>query len=251
MSKKKNKAEEWTQEKILEILDSIYQKASNGLSNVVPPIEQFAADYTSKYPTVEIAAKKMINVQVSKCTTAGFITGFGGIITLPVAVPADIGSVLFVQMRMIACAAYMAGFDVHSDEVQTLVYACLAGVSITEVLKQAGIQFGEKLAVVLIKKIPAEVLTKINQKVGFRLFTKFGEKGIINFGKMVPVVGAIINGGFDFAETKVIGNRAYNAFIKGDYSVFDEAKSQSNIENIIDAECDEIIDDVPHNNYNE
>lgn len=68
---------------------------------------------------------------------------------------------------------------------------------------------------------------------------------------MVPVVGALINGGFDFAETKVIGNRAYNAFIKGDYSVFDEEKSKLNFENIIDAEYDETIEDIPHNNYNE
>lgn len=32
----------------------------------------------------------------------------------------------------------------------------------------------------VIKKIPGAVLTKINQKVGFRLFTKMGEKGDIN-----------------------------------------------------------------------
>ena len=36
---------------------------------------------------------------------------------------------------------------------------------------------------------------------------KFGEKGILNLGKLVPGVGAVINGGLDYAETKVIGNR--------------------------------------------
>ena len=41
---------------------------------------------------------------------------------------------------------------------------------------------------------------------------KFGEKGILNLGKLVPGVGAVINGGLDYAETKVIGNRAYKAF---------------------------------------
>lgn len=43
---------------------------------------------------------------------------------------------------------------------------------------------------------------------------KFGEKGILNLGKLVPGVGAVINGGLDYAETKVIGNRAYKAFLR-------------------------------------
>ena len=74
----------------------------------------------------------------------------------------------------------------------------------------------------MVKKIPGEVLTKINQKVGFRLLTKFGTKGIVNIGKMVPVVGGIISGGFDFAETKVIANRAYTMFIDGNFDVLSE-----------------------------
>lgn len=63
------------------------------------------------------------------------------------------------------------------------------------------------------------MLTRINQGVGFRLVTKFGSKGLINLGKAVPVVGGVISGGFDFAETRVIANRAYKMFILGDFNV--------------------------------
>ena len=163
----------------------------------------------------------MINNQVLKCTVSGFITGFGGFITLPVSIPANVGSVIYVQMRMIACTAYLAGFDVKADQVQTLVYACLAGVSVNEVMKKFGVQFGQKMAVKMIEKIPAKAVTKINQKIGFRLLTKFGEKGLINLGQMVPVVGAAVNGGFDFVETRIIGDRSYNMFFKGDFSAGD------------------------------
>ena len=138
------------------------------------------------------------------------------------AIPANVGSVIYVQMRMIACLAYMGGYDTDSDQVQTLVYACLAGISIDQILKQAGIQFGNKFAMAMVKKIPGEVLTKINQKVGFRFVTKFGTKGIVNIGKAVPVVGGMISGGFDFVETKVIANRAYKMFINGDFNVSSE-----------------------------
>lgn len=78
----------------------------------------------------------MLKNQILKCTTSGFLTGFGGIITLPITIPTNIGSVLYVQMRMIACTAYLAGYDLKSDQVQTFVYACLAGVSVNQLIKK-------------------------------------------------------------------------------------------------------------------
>ena len=118
---------------------------------------------------------------------------------------------------MIACAAYMGGYDLHSDQVQTFVYGCLAGIAMGNSAKDLGIKVGVKIANNLIQKIPGKVLTKINQKVGFRLITKFGTKGAINLGKMIPSVGALIGGGIDYFETKAIGNRAYKWFIENDY----------------------------------
>jgi len=215
-------------ENVLKALDICYQKCLSGIEHVSPPIEQLASNYQTRKATDSEAAKSMIRHQIIKCTTSGFITGFGGAISLPVTIPANLGSVLYVQMRMVACTAYIAGYDVKSDQVQTLIYACLAGVAINELIKKAGIKVGEKLTISAIKRIPGKVLTKINQKVGFRLLTKFGETGIINLGKLVPGVGAVINGGLDLAETKAIGNRAYKWFFEGDYSAPDE-------ENVIDA----------------
>lgn len=135
-------------------------------------------------------------------------------ITLPVAVPADVGSVLYVQMRMIASIAYIGGFDPREDQVQTLAYACLTGSSVADVLKPTGIRIGEKIAEAGIKRIPGEVLVKINQKVGFRLLTKFGEKGAINFIKLVPAVGGIIGGVVDVTSTRLMADNAYRLFIK-------------------------------------
>ena len=137
---------------IMKLLDALYSKAVDGLGKVSPPIEQFAYDYVSKSNDITDAAKKMINAQIAKCTTSGIITGFGGLITLPVAIPANVSSVLYVQMRMIACLAYMAGYDLKSDQVQTLVYACLAGIGVAGVAK--------KLPLPLLKKSPAKLLLK-------------------------------------------------------------------------------------------
>lgn len=207
-----------TQEDIMKLLDKLYDNSIQGIPKVSPSISQLANDYLSKSNDIETAAKNFINYQIAKCTTSGFVTGLGGFVTLPVAIPANISSVLYVQMRMIACLAQMGGYDTTSDQVQTLVYACLAGISVDQIVKQVGVKVGVKMANSVVKKIPGSVLTKINQKVGFRLLTKFGTKGVINIGKAIPFVGGAISGGFDFAETKIIADRAYKMFIIGDFT---------------------------------
>lgn len=201
-----------TQEQIMNVLDKCYDASMKGLPGA-PSSTDLAFEYLEKYKDSEIAAQKLINAQIAKCTTSGFLTSLGGLITLPVSIPANVASVIYVQMRMIAALAVMGGFDPQDDEVQTLVYVCLAGMSLGDICKQTGIKFTNKLTTSIIKKIPGTVLTKINQKVGFRFVTKFGTKGIINLGKAVPIVGGIVGGGLDFVGTKTIANKAYNVFV--------------------------------------
>ena len=52
-----------------------------------------------------------------------------------------------------------------------------------------------------------------NKKVGFRLVTKFGQKGIINLGKLVPIVGGVIGGTVDTVGTLTVGKTAKKLFI--------------------------------------
>ena len=218
-----------SQDDIMKILDNCYEACLNGIPKVSDDVKLVADEYLNKYKNKETACKKMLDNQIIKCTTSGFITGFGGILTLPVSLPANITSVIYVQMRMIASAAYMGGYDLSSDETRTFIYACLAGVAVNGLIKQASLKFGVKFANVLIKKIPGKVLTKINQKVGMRFITKFGTKGVINLGKMVPGVGAVIGGSLDFIETKVIANRAYKWFIENDFSLENNEEATDDI----------------------
>ena len=100
-----------------------------------------------------------------------------------------------------------------------MIYCILAGLSIENLLKSAGIQFTKKTSLSLIQKIPGKVLTAINQKIGFRFITKAGEKGVVNLTKIVPVFGGIIGGGIDWIATKKIAKIARNtltySFLKG------------------------------------
>lgn len=232
----KEKKQAVTQEDIMKLLDTCYDKCLNGIPKISPSVAEMANDYLKKHETVDDACRAMLKNQIAKCTTSGIVTGFGGFITMPISIPANVGSVIYVQMRMIACVAYMADYELDSDQTQTFVYACLAGVAVNGLLKQAGIKFGVKIANGLIKKIPGKVLTKINQKVGFRFITKFGTKGIVNLGKLLPGVGDVVGGGLDLVETKSIADRAYKWFFKGDFSI--KGETEEDVIEIDEADID-------------
>ena len=198
---------------IMQVLDYGYDKAVNGLPGM-ETAEELAASYMKPEGILLDQAATLVNWQISKAATSGFLSGLGGLITLPVAVPANIASVLYVQIRMIAAIASMGGYDIRSDQVRTLVYMCLCGSAITDILKDIGIQVGTKLTKSAINKISGVTITKINQTVGFRLVTKFGQTGAINLGKAVPFLGGVIGGTVDAVATRTIGKVAINTFIE-------------------------------------
>ena len=60
--------------------------------------------------------------------------------------------------------------DVDAVREGCLLYtSCLVGSSQTDVVKSTGIKIANKVTTNMLKKLPGAVLTKINQKVGFRL----------------------------------------------------------------------------------
>ena len=75
-------------------------------------------------------------------------------------------------------------------------------------------KLGEKVAVKMVEKIPGKVVISINKKIGFRLITKFGNTGIVNLGKLVPGVGAVVGGSLDYLEKKLLQKEHINGFLK-------------------------------------
>jgi hypothetical protein len=202
---------------IIKALDYSYNKAIDGLPGL-DTSEELAQNYLIGDGALEDKAKRLVKWQMAKAGTSGFITGIGGLITMPVAIPANITSVMYVQVRMIASIAVMGSYDIRSDQVKSLVYMCLCGSAVTDIVKDVGINVGTKLSITAINKISGATLTKINQAVGFRLLTKFGQTGVINLGKSIPFVGGIIGGTVDGVSTKTIGNIAINTFLKNQLS---------------------------------
>ena len=187
------------------VLDWSYTKAVSGLSGVDSAYE-LANEYLSQGKSLNEQVDALIKWQVAKSAASGFVTGLGGLMTLPVAVPANIASVMYVQIRMICAIAHMGGHDIRSDKVKTFIYLCMVGNGAKELLKNLSVRASEK---VLIKTINS----LINQ-LSVRLTTKVGEKGATSLGKVVPVLGGIVGGSLDAVSTRVIGKVAKKIFIE-------------------------------------
>lgn len=200
-----------TQDTLTSTLDLLYDKAVHGITGM-DTAEELALPYMVEGKTKEEQSDSLIRWQNAKSGTSGFVTGLGGIITLPVAIPANLLSVMYIQIRMIAAIAHIYGHDIKSDKVKTLVFLCLTGQAAMDILKDTGIQIGNKFALKLLKELPAKTLNEINKKVGFKLLTKFGDKGVINIVKTVPIVSGIISGTFDAVSTNTIGNVSKKVF---------------------------------------
>lgn len=208
-------AEKLNEGKIMQALNWAYDKALDGTIPGTDSSYDMAENYLKGEENLETKVNSLIRWQNTKSATTGFVSGLGGIITMPVAIPANIATVIYVQIRMITAIAIMGGYDVKDDRVKALVYSCLAGNAAKDILKGTGIIIGSKMSTQLIKSISRETIVAINKRVGFRLLTKFGEKGAINLGKMIPLVGGVIGGTFDGISTNIVGNIARKTFIEG------------------------------------
>ena len=189
------------------ILNNIYDSAINGRA------VELANEYIDRYGRTELAIDKLVSCQRRKCATTGFVTGLGGLVSIPVTLPADLYSSLVIQVNMIVAIAVIRGYDVHSEEVKTLVFLCIVGNSIGDVLKQAGIKaVTDYTAKTIIPKLTMIVSQRIAAKVGSRLVVKASTKGLSSAAKMIPFLSGLIGGAYNYAEVCTYANIARERF---------------------------------------
>ena len=198
-------------------LNWIYDRAVGGLGGLAGGLgiggaKERANAFLSTSGNCEEAIDSLIKWSIMQAGTAGFVSNVGGLITLPVAIPANLAAVSFIQLNMVATIAHLRGHDVGSYRVRTFALACLAGSGAVDLLKDVGVQVGTRIAAQTIAAIPGATLIRINQAVGFRLVTKAGATGAANLSKLIPLVGGLVSGTIDGATTLAIGKAAKSLF---------------------------------------
>jgi uncharacterized protein (DUF697 family) len=191
---------------LVSALQWIYERAIDG----VPGLEgapDLAASYQRQCASDEEAIDALIRWQVAKAAAAGFLTNLGGLATLPIALPANVLSALYIQVRMVAAIAALRGHDLRSDQVRTVVLACLCGTTLLDVLKDAGIGVGAGLAQQAVASLSSDGLRRLARIGGLH-----GAHGGARVARLTPLIGGVVAGAVDGALTRVYANAAKKLF---------------------------------------
>ncbi|WP_456598660.1 EcsC family protein [Blastococcus sp. SYSU DS0616] len=193
------------------LVEQLLKSGINGFGPFKSAAE--SAEEALRGRTPEQAVKVLIRNHCAIAGAQGFVTNLGGFVTLPVALPANVGASYLVQTHLAGAIAAVHGHDLDSEQVRSAVLLCLVGNMGAEAFKRVGVTVGTKTTMTLIKRIPVTVLRQVNKKVGFMLVAKYGTKrAVVTLAKGVPLVGGVIGGSVDTITTRTVGAYANKAF---------------------------------------
>lgn len=206
--------EKITENIIMKALEWAYEKAVSQSLLGVENAFSMAQSYQKDQGTLEQNVNSLIRWQNAKAAAVGFGTGLAGILAVPISIPANIAVVLFVQVRMISAIAHMNGYDVLDERVKTMIFACMYGSGVDEILKNLDMSYDPNFKNIVLQKVTKETILKINNAVKIRMLSRFGTLGPMSFGKAVPLLGAFVGGAYDGFSTSTIGSNAKKLFLK-------------------------------------
>lgn len=162
----------------------------------------------------EAAIDDVVALHTKLAAAGGFVTGLGGFITLPIALPANVAGFYGIATRMVAATAHLRGYDLSREEVRTAVLLVLVGADADNILNKAGMSPMGRVAGLAVKQLPAPALMVLNKGIGFRLLSQLGKKGLGRLGRGVPLAGGVIGGGLDWWLVRRIARAASEEFAR-------------------------------------
>ncbi len=197
---------------MMKLLDWAYDKVASSIPGLGSAEDMATHHLEKSNGDREKAIAAIIAWQVGYAGAAGFVSNLGGLVTLPIAVPANLASVILIQMRMIGAIAHLRGYEAADPKVRTLTFLCLSGRAGTSILKEFGVSLSTRLTTSMLTRLSGASLARINQAVGINLATKAGTAGLLNISRLVPLIGGVVSGGFDAALTRGIAGVARQMF---------------------------------------
>lgn len=164
-----------------------------------------------KHP--ERAVRHIIRSHRRGVTAAGFLTGLGGVVTLPVLLPTNVMEFYIQSTRMVGAIAVVRGYDLDDQEVRVRVLAALLGEESGDVLQNVGLGPVAGAATrTLAKRLPTTPQSQVAGAIGGRLLRRFGLRSVRLFGKAIPGLGAVIGALSDRSQLKRIAAAARKSF---------------------------------------
>lgn len=196
------------------VLDRLYPSVLDGLPGLGTPRE-LAAEVRSAGGTLDEQVDRLIRRHIALTASAGFLSGLGGWITLPVVLPANLAGVAALQLHMAASVAALAGHDPRQAGTRERVLQCLIGAGPADPARDADQETLDRFGLKLAERGLNVVVSSV---VGV---AKWGTKKVVE-GQIkrrllrgIPLVGGVIGAASDGYVTSKVAQAARDEFIGG------------------------------------
>jgi hypothetical protein len=196
------------------IHDRLYPRAMAGLPGLGTP-EQFAAGFRDEVGTLRQRAEHLVLRHIALSSAAGFVSGVGGLLLMPITVPANLAVVAVVQIHMVASVAALAGRDPRSAAVRDEILACLVGENPSGDERTAEQETLDRIGLKVAERGLNTLVTAGVGLIGWAgraAATALVKRRLI---RGIPIVGGAIGALSDGYVTRIVASAALDAFASG------------------------------------
>ncbi len=195
----------------------VHQALAKAISGVGPlPSAALAADkqLAQNDGDLERASHDVIENHVRYAGLQGFATNVGGLVTMPVTVPANITGLALIQCRMVAGMVHLRGYDLEDPRTRAAILTCLLGEEKILKLVKARSLPGTPMELASAAVYDSSLDTELANEVASELIARAaGKRLATTVGRRVPVVGGLVGAGTDAFVTWKIGRYVEREFL--------------------------------------
>jgi hypothetical protein len=158
---------------------------------------------------VNRAIGSLVDAHVKLAGLQGFVTNLGGIVTMAVAVPANVSGLALLQCHMVGGIAHLRGYDLGDPRVRNAVMACMLGPDAVKRLVKKGALPSSPMAIATAPAYDATLDDRIATEVAGELLTRVaGKRGAAALTRRMPLIGGGIGAVSDGYLTYQVGQYA-------------------------------------------
>lgn len=158
---------------------------------------------------VEDAIAHLIRRHVLWAGAQGFVTNIGGLVAVPIAVPANIVGVTLVQCHLIAGIAHLRGYDLANPQVRNAIVVCMLGEHSARALMRQGRLPKTILELADVATHDPELDERVSREVTTDLIARTAGRRVATLiGRRIPLLGGLVGAGADGLMTYQLGRFA-------------------------------------------
>lgn len=180
----------------------------------LPGARQAARVAMQKHGSQDVAIDALVVQHIGLAGAQGFATNLGGLATLAVAIPANLGGIAVIQTRMVASVAHLRGYDLDDNRVRSAILMCLLGRTLTEELVRRGDLPSTPLGVATAPVFDPKLDIEIAERVLATMLAQVGGKKLpLLISKRIPIIGGGVGALTDGWSTRSIARYAGEQFV--------------------------------------